>query len=513
MLTERYKPKPIEPDVVWAPIPGTSQELAIDSRCNELLFTGTRGPGKTECQLMKFRRRVGIGYGMYWRGVIFDREYKHLDDLVNKSKRLFSKFMDGGEFLEALSSYKWVWPTGEELLFRVFDKKTDYDKYHGQEYPYQGWNELTKYPHLLFYNMMISCCRSSFQWEKDGPIVDGKHQYVPPIPLEIFSTCNSIGPGHACVKAKFIDPAPYGQVVKTKSIVFDPKTKEDVEVTRTQVAIFGSYKENIYLDPIYIAGLYDTNDPALKRAWTTGDWDVISGGAFDDLWKGSVHIIPRFQIPEGWYVDRSFDWGSSQPFSVGWWAEANGEEVEIKVGKETVRFAPAAGSLIQIAEWYGTRQMSTNRGLRLGSSAIAKEIKQREIKLYSDSWIPELPSAGPADNQIRNVTDEDNDTIEKKMQDEGIYWTESDKSPGSRKIGFELARERLRAAITHEGPAIYVMNNCIASIQIIPVLPRDPEKEDDVDTEAEDHPWDMWRFRILKGNNRYATNIPCRTVN
>ena len=158
MLTERYKPKPIEPDVVWAPIPGTSQELAIDSRCNELLFTGTRGPGKTECQLMKFRRRVGIGYGMYWRGVIFDREYKHLDDLVNKSKRLFSKFMDGGEFLEVLSSYKWVWPTGEELLFRVFDKKTDYDKYHGQGYPYQGWNELTKYPHLLFYNMVATLC-------------------------------------------------------------------------------------------------------------------------------------------------------------------------------------------------------------------------------------------------------------------------------------------------------------------------------------------------------------------
>jgi hypothetical protein len=69
-------------DVVWEPIPGSSQEFALDSRCDHTLYHGTRGPGKTITQLMRYRRNVGIGYGSYWRGIIFDREFKNLSDLV-----------------------------------------------------------------------------------------------------------------------------------------------------------------------------------------------------------------------------------------------------------------------------------------------------------------------------------------------------------------------------------------------------------------------------------------------
>src|SRR5262245_40824371 len=90
---------------VWTPIPGSSQELALDTRCHHTLYTGARGPGKTDTQLMRFRRRVGVGYGEFWRGIILDREYKNLDDLVAKSKRWFLKFQDGAKFLESASSY------------------------------------------------------------------------------------------------------------------------------------------------------------------------------------------------------------------------------------------------------------------------------------------------------------------------------------------------------------------------------------------------------------------------
>ena len=101
----------------------------------------------------------------------------------------------------------------------------------------------------------------------------------------------------------------------------------------------------------------------------------------------------------------------------------------------------------------------------------------------------------------------DVDTIEKKMQKAGITWEESDKSPGSRKNGMELFRERLSNAIKGEGPAVYFMDNCRASIDLIPKLPRDPKKIDDVDTTAEDHSWDMTRYRVLKGNNKVARSI------
>jgi hypothetical protein len=221
--------------VIWAPIPGSSQELALDTRAQHTLFTGTRGPGKSDTQLMRFRRRVGMGYGAFWRGIIFDREYKHLDDLVTKSKRWFNKFNDGAQWHGATSEYKWTWPTGEELLFRVIKTKDDYDNYHGHEYPYIGWNELTKYPTSDCYDMMMSCNRSSFTPEKDAPIVNhrtGERLQMNPIPLEVFSTTNSHGVGHGWVKARFIDAAPYGKLVYSKVRVFNPRTQKEEDVLR-----------------------------------------------------------------------------------------------------------------------------------------------------------------------------------------------------------------------------------------------------------------------------------------
>src|SRR6478736_3328324 len=130
----------------WQFLRGTSQELALSAPAHHILYHGARGPGKTDTQLMRFRRNVGRGYGTAWRGIIFDREYKNLDDLVMKSKRWFYDFQDGAVFLESNSTYKWKWPTGEELLFRVAKSLDDYWAYHGHEYPLIGWNELTKYP-------------------------------------------------------------------------------------------------------------------------------------------------------------------------------------------------------------------------------------------------------------------------------------------------------------------------------------------------------------------------------
>ena len=58
-----------------------------------------------------------------------------------------------------------------------------------------------------------------------------------------------------------------------------------------------------------------------------------------------------------------------------------------------------------------------------------------------------------------------------------------------------------------EGPAIYFMNNCKASIETLPPLPRDDDNLDDVDSDAEDHIYDAVRYRVLKGSNRMATKI------
>lgn len=520
---ERQIWTPDNATVIWRPIDGTSQELALDTRAHHTLYTGARGPGKTDTQLMRFRRRVGLGYGVFWRGVIFDREYKNLDDLINKSKRWFYAFKDGAKFLESASSLKWVWPTGEELLFRVAKKPDDYWNYHGQEFPFIGWNELTKYPTAELYNMMMSTNRSSFTPEKDSPCIDGDYYEetglirfvengpiyeLAPIPLEVFSTCNPYGAGHNWVKRRFIDPAPYGQLVKNSTQVFDPKTKEEITVTKTQVAIFGSYIENIYLSPEYVAELNSEKDENRRKAWLLGDWDIVAGGALDDVWNKQTIIVPRFVIPKTWRIDRSFDWGSTHPFSVGWWAEANGEEAQIILPDGTVKtFCPVRGSLVRLFEWYGTKEIGTNKGLKMASRKVAKGIKDIETALLANGWIHTKPWPGPADNQIRNVNDDGTETIELKMQLEGISWLPSDKAPGSRKIGLELVRDRLDAATSGEAPALYIMDCCRAAISILPTLPRDPKLLDDVDTDSEDHIYDEVRYRVLAGTNRAVTAI------
>lgn len=494
-------------DIVWQPIPGSSQEYAIDTRCHHTLYHGTRGPGKTITQLMRFRRRVGIGYGSYWRGVIFDREFKNLSDLVAQSKRFFTQFGDGAKFHESASEYKWTWPTGEELLFRHVKKVSDYEGYHGHEYPFIGWNELTKHPTADLYDKMMSTNRSSFVSEIHTPkkadgtydTVDGKP--LPSIPLEVFSTTNPSGPGHNWVRRRFINCAKNGEVVKKEYEVFNPRTKRDEIVVKTQVAIFGSYRENIYLDPQYIAELNRLceNNENLRKAWLEGSWDFTAGGAIDDLWNRDVHIIPRFRIPENWYVDRSFDWGSSHPFSVGWWAEANGETVLLPNGRE---FTPQRGSLIQFFEWYGTKEIGSNQGLRISASDICDGIIEREIALMEGDWIQKQPRPGPADNQISSVNRSNFDTIEKEMKNKGILWEKSDKTKGSRVNGLQVLREMLEAAIKGEGPAIYFMQNCEASIETLPSLARDEKNPDDVDTDSEDHVYDMTRYRVTNRNNR-----------
>lgn len=479
--------------VIWEPLRG-AQTHGLTCPCDEILMEGTRGPGKTDVQLFKFRRYVGLGYGHFWRGVIFDREYKNLDDLVSKSLRWFPQFDDGARFHSAKADYKWVWPTGEELLFRKIKKLSDYWNYHGQEYPFIGWNELTKFPTSELYEMLKSCNRSSFL-PREG-------DNLPHVPLIIFSTTNPYGPGHNWVKREWIDPAPPGVIMRKKVNVFNPRSGKREDIIKTKVRIFCSYKENKYLSPNYVAELESIKEPNKRKAWLHGDWDITAGGALDDLW-GSHVLIPRFRIPASWRIFRSMDWGSSHPFSIGWWAEATGEEVKLPYLKT---WAPPPGSLIRFYEWYGTDAIGTNKGLQTSSIDVAKGIVSIERKLKSAGWIGAEVQPGPADNQIRDIKDRASESIAKQMEAYGVSWLNSDKSAGSRKIGLQLIRDRMENSKRREGPGLYFTMNCKAAISTLPVLPRDEDNLDDVDTDAEDHVYDDVRYACLH-LTRYPSNI------
>ena len=531
-LTKKEKLPNLD-NIIWKPLEGengrpSSQQLALSAPCNEILYEGTRGCGKTEVQLIRFLQRVGKGYGSYWTGILFDRGYKQLNEVIERSKKLFAH--TNGTFLSSNNSLCWSWPTGEKLYFRHISCLADYDNYHGHEYPWIGWNELTKSPTPELYEIMMSCNRHSFDPEEHSPRLTPNEvdlykeirkktgnkgrltiqqkrwlqnksstifqNTVPPMPLEVFSTTNPWGVGHNWVKNRFIDVADAGQIVKRKSRIYNPKTQEKEYVVRTQVRIFGSWTENKYLSPEYIASLSEGGNPDRMRAWLQGDWSITSGGAFDDLWTSKV-IQPFFTIPKNWDVFRSMDWGSSKPFSVGWWAISNGEEVEVRRGSKVNKVSYPKGSMIRISEWYGTEAIGTNKGLLMGSKEVAQGIKQREETLTELGYLEGFVRAGPADNSIWSSDDKSVPCVGDIMKKEGVTWTESNKTKGSRANGLEVCRTFMKATKTGEGAGVYCFNECQGFIQTIKILPRDEKNPDDVETDAEDHIYDEWRYSAL----------------
>lgn len=458
---------------VWSPQAG-SQELFLSCPIFECLYEGTRGPGKTDALLMDFLQHVGTGLGPDWRGILFRRSHPELADVIAKSQKWFRRIFPGAEYNKVEKT--WTFPDGEQLLLRHIKTVDDYWNYHGHAYPWIAWEELTNWPDDAAYRKMMSCCRSS----------------NPRVPRKYRATCNPYGVGHNWVKRRFRLPGHRGIVIR------DARDSEN-ELEPPRVAIHGNIYENQILlqaDPNYVSRLRAAaRNPSELRAWLHGDWDIVAGGMLDDVWNPKRSVLDPFPIPATWRVDRSFDWGSSRPFSVGWWAESDGSTVELPNGR---KLATLRGDLFRIHEWYGCDPKEPNTGLRMTAKDIARGIKQREATMLANGLIKRQVSPGPADNAIWD-SEPGVPSTATDMQAQGVMWERSDKSPGSRKQGWLQLRKLLEDGckpLPREAPGLFVFRTCHSWLDLVPVLPRDDKDLDDVDTDAEDHLGDETRYRV-----------------
>lgn len=468
--------------VVWRPNAG-AQVAFLACPIFEVLLEGNRGGGKSESLLVDFAKEVGRGFRDKWIGVLFRHSYKQLGDLIDKSRRLFKAVWPQAFYHE--TAHEWRWPSGEKLLLRHFERDSDYDDYHGHAYPWQGWEELTTWATPTGYTRMMSTCRSDH----------------PDVPRRVRATTNGYGRGHNWVKSRFRLPAWRSRVIA------DDKDESGI-VESPRVAIFCPLAENRPLldaDPDYLRRVSAAaRNESERRAWVEGSWDIVAGGMFDDVWAPPVHIVPRFAIPGSWKIDRSFDWGSSKPFSVGWWAESDGSTAILPGGatRSTVR-----GDLFRIAEWYGWNG-KPNEGLRMLASDISRGILERERALGIEGRV----RPGPADSSIfdqqngHGIADDMRRRIKwpDGRETQGVDWLPADKRPGSRKTRWEIMRRMMRDAIPpedgspRERPGFFVFETCDQFQRTVPVLPRDEGDPDDLDTDAEDHIADDSGYRALE---------------
>lgn len=460
------------------------QRLAFASEATEILYGGAAGGGKSHLM-----RRAAITWCRWIKGLqvyLFRREFSdlyknHMEGSAG-FPALLSAEIDAGEVKVVWSKNQIRFSNGSVIHLCHCQHEKDVFGYQGAEIHVLLIDEMTQWTRKM-YTFLRS--RVRLGGLKIPAWLQGRFPRV-------LAGANPGGIGHNWVKADFVDLAAEQTIVQTP-----PK---DGGMKRQFIrALLEDNPTMTDNDPLYEDRLEGLGDKALVRAMRRGDWDIVAGGFFDDLWNRDRHVLKPFPIPASWRVDRSFDWGSAKPFSVGWWAESDGTRVEVAPGQ--FRTFPR-GSLIRIAEWYGS-DGTPNTGLRLPSSEVAKGIRAREASILvhrpDGRTGPAVVHPGPADSSIYDVNDTESTSIADTMAHHGVTWVEADKSPGSRKNGWEKLREMLKASAqqTPESPGLWVFDTCVDWIRCVPVLPRDEKKPDDVNTSAEDHIGDETRYRVL----------------
>lgn len=320
--------------------------------------------------------------------------------------------------------------------------------------------------------------------------------------------------GNSAIKSRFMPRGSKpGQIVDDglgTQMVFIPSNVEDNKVLCDN-------------DPDYVNLLRSIKDPVLRKAWLEGDWDVVLGGFFSDVWNPFKHVVPNFKPPMHWPRIVGMDWGSSTPFSIGWYCISDGE-TSVSLGGKSRVFPK--GAMIRFYEWYGcprnsvTGRIEANVGLRLTSEDVADRVLELEARM---PWLmgTTISTDRIADPSI--FAEKDGPSIAEKMSLRGLVWR---KGENKRISGWDSLRNLLYGRVLkrtfrdmpdgsreveHEErePMLYFTEGCTHMIRTLPEMERDLHNIEDLDDSLEDHACDELRYVVT---SRPSTGVLLRDV-
>jgi hypothetical protein len=452
------------------------QKHAMLSKADEILVGGSAGPGKSY-----FLRACAIIWAIEVPGIsifLFRRLYKELMPNhvygAGKFQEMFKEMSEAGDVDFNKSDGVYTFWNNSRIQLCHAQYPDDVKIYLGAEFNVLLIDEATQ-----FEEKMIRFLRSRVRL---GSLE------VPPrwkglLPKAIYAT-NPGGVGHQYFKSGFVD---YGPRILHKA------APEDGEMLREYVpALYTDNKVLMKNDPSYAGRLKGLGDEKLVEAYLRGSWDLSSNGMFSAEWDARVHVIDNVIIPAGWRIDRGYDHGASAPAAACYFAESNGEQIVI----DGVVRHPPPRSIIMIGEVYFADE--NYKGLNFTPSQIA----ERMVKYEFATKLRGRVRPGPADTSIFDAAP-GYDSVATKLSRAGVDFVRADKSSGSRKRGALFLKQMLLAAKERrpDQPHFYVTKNCIHTVRTLPNLPRDIDDPDDVDTNAEDHIFDVVRYRVLKARN------------
>jgi len=431
--------------------PTLPQQKFHASVADELLYGGAAGGGKSAAIVMEALAQCLEHPGM--RAYLFRRTYPQLESsLIEQAQRLIPPGL--GRY--SAGSHTYALTNGSTLLFRHCNKAEDRFSYQGAEIHSLFIDELTHFPREV-YDFLKSRVRAPRQLA------------LHPI---IRATANPGGIGHAWVKSAFIDPAPCG------GRWFVEQHSETLGKTRRRLYEFipARVTDNPHLGEEYTLAL-ESLPKTLREAYLMGNWNAFSGQVFaewrnDSLHYGdgvATHVIDPFPIPDHWPRVRSFDFGYTRPFSVGWWAVAPDHRV------------------YRYREWYGCVPGEPNTGLKLTAAEIARGILEREAPERAAG----IAVSGYADPAIWDSSR--GESVAEQMLAQGVAFepAEHARLSGKMQLHARLALDETRR------PGLYVFSTCRDFIRTVPALVYSPVHVEDVDTEGEDHIYDETRYFLM----------------
>lgn len=445
----------------WSPQPGPQEDLCC-CPFPEVFFGGARGGGKTDGVLGKWALKERR-YGRYFNAMMFRRTSVSAEDAIERSKEIYGPL--GGKFRE--HPPRWRMPNGGRVSFAYLESISDANEYQGRNVTDAWVEEAGQYPEFAPIQRLYGVLRSSFG-----------------VPVQLILTANPGGAGQHWIRHRYeLHPFPRRPKVIRQSIN---------DGSEHRIAVIPSRLENnrilLQRDPGYPSRLHLVGSAQLVKAWLEGDWTAIEGAFFSE-WSNEKHVLAPFSIPSHWLRFRSGDWGSYSPFSIGWWTVV-GDEYHADKDHVLPR-----GALVRYREWYGTV------GGKLTAEQVGHGIAERE-KNDPKLGYGVLDPAAFAEDGGPSIAERMNSVL---LANKCAAFHHGDNKRVTRvagdatKAGPMGGWDQLRARLIGENgvPMIYCFSTCGDSIRTIPVLQHDQTRAEDLDTDAEDHAADDWRYAAM----------------
>ena len=411
------------------------QTLFLKDKHRHIAYGGARGGGKswavrTKSKLLAFRY-PGI------KILIVRKTYKELQN--NHIEQLTAELAGFAKYNRSDKMFRF--PNGSTISFGYCANEGDLGQYQGAEYDVVFIDEAGQLQESWI--RKINLC------------VRGTNGF----PKRTYYTLNPGGPGHAYFKRVFVDRNFNPDEDPNDYFFIQAKVEDNKALMDTQ--------------PDYLREL-ENLPPTLRAAWKDGRWDVYEGQFFEDFRDDPehyqdrrwTHVIEPFEIPDGWTICRSYDFGYGKPFSCAWWA------------------VDYDGTIYRIMELYGCTR-TPNEGVKWTPDKQFEEIHKTEMQ---HPWLKGKSIIGVADPAIWDASR--GESVADTAARYGVFFTPGD---NERIAGWMQCHYRLQ--FDEDGyPRMYVFNTCRAFIRTIPLLIYDEHKVEDLDTTMEDHVADEWRY-------------------